>query len=124
MPKLTLIRTFTTVWAAGIAVFSLLPAEIEVSSGMWDKVEHDAAFAGLAVLMKAAWPHWTGLGIWIGVSCALIELGQLLSPGRYADPVDAAADVVGALSGLGLARLLRFGRRPASTPDKSEERSP
>lgn len=100
--------------AGSIAFFSLLPAGVAVSTGWSDKVEHALAYAILAVCTRLGWRDWSALRVFgfCTVYGALIELGQLFSPGRHADGWDLLADAIGA--GFGLAGLLiwerRFGR--------------
>jgi VanZ family protein len=81
----------------------------------WDKLDHAAAFAALALLARCGWP---GTARWIVASLALgygiaIELAQATAAvGRVASVSDVAADAVGIVIGLalawGLARIARL----------------
>lgn len=92
----------TLLWATGIAVFSLLPAQAAVSTGTWDKLEHSLAYAILTFLARSAGP--TRPAILIGALCVLyggmIEGAQFLSPGRHPDFFDGIANALGVLLGL------------------------
>lgn len=95
-------RAFCGLWATGIAVLSLLPANVAVTTGWSDKIEHGLAFAILAILAQVGWRNHPAL---ITVSLCVfyggvIELAQTLSPGRHADIWDLVADAMGA--GLGI----------------------
>lgn len=78
----------------------------------WDKLDHAAAFAAIALLARCGWP---GVSRWIIAGLALvygiaIELAQATTAvGRVASVSDVAADGVGIVIGLalawGLARL-------------------
>lgn len=91
-------------WAIGIAIFSLLPAQAAVSTGTWDKLEHSLAYAVLTILVRGACPKRPQ--ILVGTLCALyggvIEGAQYLSPGRHPDFFDGIANGLGVLLGLAL----------------------
>lgn len=81
--------------------------QIEPVFAFQDKVLHLVAFAGMELLLLRAlchpWPAkgraWL-LGVSLLLSCvigALLEFWQALLPHRQADPLDWAADAVGAL---------------------------
>jgi VanZ family protein len=93
-----------TLWAVGIAFFSLLPAQAAVSTGTWDKLEHSLAYAVLTVSARQARPK--SPQILVGTLCALyggaIEAAQYLSPGRHPDFFDGVANALGVLVGLTL----------------------
>lgn len=111
MSHLIPVRIIAGLWAGGIAFFSLLPADVAVTSGAWDKLEHGAAFAGLAVLISCARLLKTDFRVWsVAVLYGiLIEAGQVASPGRFADPMDALANAIGAAVGLiGLTVWLKY----------------
>ena len=115
------LQALAAVWTAGIAVLSLAPAEFAVSTDIWDKLEHGLAFGVLAILVRTAWVHWNGVLVWIGTTCygVLIEVGQLLSPGRYADAMDASANALGALIGVGSLLLWQHSRRSLARPESN-----
>lgn len=104
-------RMFWGLWLSGIAVLSLLPAKVAITTGWSDKIEHGLAFAALAILWQLAWPKVRGLLI-IALSVsygAFIELAQTFSPGRHADVWDLLADAVGV--GLGMFIIHGWKRR-------------
>ena len=114
----TLARAVFVVAALVVVIGSLTPAaempEIEVS----DKIQHFAAYAGLAFLAKIAWrpPGFLGWPLAsVVIAGPAIELLQFLVPGRSASVGDAVADVmgvaVGVLCGVAVRRLL-----PPSSP--------
>ncbi len=100
MPSLPAI--FCASWALGIAILSLLPAKAAISTGGYDKLEHGAAFAILAGLMRLTWPKPSVFMTFLACTLygGLIEVGQAFSPGRHPDLWDLFADAVGATLGL------------------------
>ncbi len=100
-------RISAIAWAAAIGVVSLLPAERALVSGLWDKLEHAAAFAVLAVFIRLAWRRIHSLAIFFMVTIygGLIELAQFFSPGRFPDPWDGLANAVGGLCALMIVHL-------------------
>ncbi len=114
--KITVFRAVAVIWAAAIAVFSLLPSNLAVASGMWDKVDHVIAFAILAGLARLSGPAIANIRIWLLATCygGLIELGQMLSPGRYADVMDGLANALGAC--LGLVLVLVWSKKKQLKP--------
>jgi len=109
-----------TVWglaalsvAAAIAWGSLVPADALPPDLPWDKLNHLAAYAGLAgALGLAGWrlPVAGTAAVLYGV---LIELAQLGVPGRAGgDPLDILANTLGVLLACG--GLLAWRRRPVS----------
>ena len=94
-----------------LAVLSLLPKEEMVRTGFDNHLEHFVAWAGATLFV--AWTYRRRLGLvplsGLLVSYAgLLELGQLLSPGRHASVWDWAAGSCGVLCiAVGLAVLDR-----------------
>ena len=74
---------------------------------VWDKAEHVAAYAALAFVGTVAVrrPHRL-LVLGLAILGFLLELGQLLVPGRSFDLLDVSANLLGAAAGAILARLL------------------
>lgn len=103
-------RLLCTLWLLGIATLSLLPAEVAVTTGWSDKIEHGLAFAILVILARLAWPDTTSFKIvsYCIAYGAFIELAQTLSPGRYPDLWDLVADSIGA--GIGILAILGWKR--------------
>jgi len=93
-----------TLWSLAIAVLSLLPAETAISTGAGDKLEHGLAYAVLAILLRATFASPSMLKAWgfCTLFGGLIELGQVYSPGRYAEFMDMVANGTGAALGLSL----------------------
>lgn len=83
----------------------------------WDKANHAAAFATLAMVglqcLRSRWrPLWVLLAL-LGYG-VLIELVQSRIPGREADAMDVLADMVGAAIGLAVHALLAWLIRRAA----------
>ena len=100
-------------WGLGIAILSLLPAKVAVSTGGYDKLEHGAAFVVLALLLRLSWPKPHGFVIFLACVLygGLIEVGQAFSPGRHPDLWDLLADAIGATLGLMLISYCAWQRR-------------
>lgn len=92
-------------WSAATAVlvFSLLPAEVETPTTGWDKANHFAGFAVLAVLGILAYGRRRG-GMFAGLLAfgAAIEALQWLSGYRLAEWGDWLADAIGVAAGHAL----------------------
>ena len=95
----------------GVTAASLMPGDYIPKVDIWDKWLHLGPYAVLAFLAVPAFPArdavwWiaAGLGVW----GALIELAQVLVPGRWgADWLDATMNVVGIAFGLILAHAVK-----------------
>jgi VanZ family protein len=99
-----------------LAVVLLLPSQAMPATGLWDKLEHAAAFAVLGLLGRAAfprhaWPLALGL-IAFGWAC---EALQVRVPGRTATLGDAVANAVGVLLAMALASAFCRWRRTRRT---------
>jgi len=102
-----------------------VPSSAAGSPLIWDKLVHWAAYAGLASLLALVVQSRYGLNLQRYVAILLIaggygaidELAQLPIPGRYADFQDWIANLLGAVSGLIIFRMMatlissRFTRR-------------
>lgn len=98
-----------------ILVIALIPGEAGPPTLIgWDKLDHAAAFAALALLARCGWPgvaRWR-LALPLLVYGVAIELAQAVSgTGRVASISDIAADALGIALGLVIAWALgRVGR--------------
>jgi VanZ family protein len=97
-----------------VIVLSLLPQAEVPQLGISDKLEHFAAYAGLALLGGIGFPR----GRWqVLLPVLLIALGialeflQHLAPGRASEVADALANGLGASAGGALAAIVRSGGR-------------
>lgn len=88
-----------------------------------DKLIHLLAFAGFGLLWYAVYPQaFLRILLWGTLYGLALEVYQQVMPiGRFFDPLDALADTVGLLLGLGMARLLP--RRWWLAPDGPTARS-
>ena len=98
-----------------LAVFSLLPAQDMVRTGIPGELEHFAAYAGSASIAIAGYGRRGAVRI-IGlfwIYAGVLEYAQHLSPGRHPSIVDFAASALGAffggVVGAFLVRCLRKG---------------
>jgi VanZ family protein len=94
---------------AVVAVLSLTPVEELPKTGVSDKIEHFIAYAGLALLGAWAFPHpllrlAAGL-VAFGVGVEILQATMGL--GRQGDIVDALANTLGVMAGLGFVRSRR-----------------
>lgn len=96
-----------------LAVLSWLPGEDLPRSGLSGKFEHFVAYAGTMLVGGLAWSsrrHAVRLTGGLTAYAALMELGQLVAPGRHASILDFLAGAVGAVTTALLLRL--FAPRP------------
>ena len=97
-----------------VGVVSLLPRDALPVTGMWDKLEHAAAYAILCVIGVVSYPRrrtrWTlPIGL---VACGIaLELLQSFVPGREASVADAIANTFGVVIGFAASMLIRKATR-------------
>ena len=122
-------------WTIVILALCLLPshwlpmAEAQLSSSQWllprDKIVHYGMFASLSILWMRVRPTWRGTGLVCvgGLTLAILtELGQgLPMVGRDPDPLDAFADAVGTVAGVGAYWAWRA--LTAASPHEEPERA-
>ena len=98
--------------AAVSAYFAFMPVSPQLALPLWDKFNHVAAFAAMAVAaafaQPATWRHAGTAAAGLLVYGAFIELVQSLLPTRFADAADLLADALGAACGLVLAAAMRW----------------
>ncbi len=89
--------------AAAVLVLSLLPPEVQTPTTGWDKANHCAGFAALAVLGLLAYGQRRG-AMFAGLLAfgAAIEVLQGLSGYRLAEWGDWLADAIGVAAGHAL----------------------
>ena len=89
-------------WLATIAlaVASWTPGEEMVRTGMNGHLEHVIAYLLTALAFMLAYPNRSGWHVGLGLAAyaGLLELGQLIVPGRTAALIDWAAGIVGAFA--------------------------
>ena len=109
-------------WTLAIVVGCSIPGHTipEFILFSQDKLIHLLIFAGFAVLWVRVYPHaaWAILawGILFGIATELYQ--HWMPIGRSFDPLDALADTVGLLIGLG---VMRPGRRPAEVSGNGDD---
>jgi len=79
-----------------LAYLSLIPGDLQVRTGAPTLFEHFIAYFGTATFFMLGYPRKrvvsaASLMIYAG----LLELGQLVSPGRFASVIDATASILG-----------------------------
>jgi VanZ family protein len=108
-PHSLFVRRFFSLafWLAALAIgtLSLMPVQHLPSEvfDIWDKAQHAAGFAGLALLGRLAYPNRTVTLLFglLGYGVA-IEIAQSATGWRYGDVQDWLADALGVLAGLAL----------------------
>lgn len=112
-------------WQAALAVLlatvlwlALTPQPPAGASLGWDKANHAAAFATLALVATRAFGQaWRAIALGLLAYGGLIEVLQSFTPTRQAEWADLLADAVGIAIGLVLATRWRQpgdGQRPPS----------
>lgn len=108
-----------------------MQTNVKIGPGHTDKVLHFLAYAGLAFLLAWALCQTRGLSFSV---CAFVisittiyaitdELTQAFIPSRHADVWDAAADILGALTGLAAVAAIVASRNVASPSDLASPKS-
>jgi VanZ family protein len=98
---------------AALVWLSWIPRDWETRTSLPAQAEHAIAYAGTAVLFalgSGAALRWWRIGVPLVVLGAVLEIGQIWSPGRSAQLVDFLASgsgaLLGALAGTLVARRL------------------
>jgi VanZ family protein len=98
-----------------LAYLSLIPGDLQVRTGTPTLLEHFAAYFGTAMFFMLGYPRKRVLiTASLMVYAGFLELGQLISPGRFASIVDATASIsgVGAASALAILISSILGEKP------------
>ena len=105
-------RLLAALLAATLVGYIFLRAAAPLAGGgipePWDKIAHLCGYgtiAGLLIIALVARARWWVFGFTVLIG-ALDELNQSRFPGRVADPVDLAADALGALLAVTIYRTL------------------
>jgi len=94
-----------------IAVASLVPANMQLRTGLHWLVEHFLAYGGAALILCLAWPRpLIVAGALMAVS-ALLEVLQGLTPDRVPDLPTALSGAGGAIAGALLASLILYAAK-------------
>lgn len=94
-----------------VAVAAWTPGSAAPASGLGDKLDHVLAFAALAASAALAWPGATvRIAVALVTYGGLIELVQMLVPGRHASLLDLGADAIGVALGLAAAAIASRAR--------------
>jgi hypothetical protein len=95
---------------AVIAVASLVPADMQLRTGLNWLVEHFLAYLGAAFVLCVAWPRPLIVAGVLATVSALLELLQGLTPDRVPDLPTALSGAGGALTGALIAKLMLTAR--------------
>lgn len=101
--------TCVAVGAMSLTPVQHLPPQV---FDIWDKAQHAAGFAVLALLGRLAYPRVL-IGVMFGLLIygAAIELAQSATGWRYGDVQDWLADAIGVVAGVALSTACTWGRR-------------
>jgi len=110
-----------------LAYLSLIPGDLQVRTGAPSLFEHFIAYFGTATFFMLGYPRRRAVSAAsLMVYASVLELGQLISPGRFASVVDATASIlgVGVASALVIlaARSAFFGKWLDGSTRQLEER--
>lgn len=92
-----------------LAILSWTPGADLPRTGLSGKIEHFVAYAGTMLIGGLAWPARSEAPLLIGgltTYAALMELGQLVAPGRYASFWDFLAGAIGIAVAAAVLRLV------------------
>jgi VanZ family protein len=108
-------RALLLVLLAAVTWLALTPAPPPAAGLLWDKFNHLAAFASLALAAQLGFRRrWLWVALGLLAYGGLIELLQALTPTRMGDVEDLLADTAGIALGQAAAALaVRWARRTA-----------
>lgn len=92
------LRFAAWVAAGGLALASWTPAQDMIRTGANGLLEHTAAYLITGVAFMMAYDHrppWH-FALALSIYAALLEMGQMIAPGRHAGILDWAAGMIGA----------------------------
>jgi VanZ family protein len=79
-----------------LAYLSLIPGDLQVRTGAPSQLEHFVAYFGTAMFFMLGYPRRRVIAaVSLMVYACFLEVGQLVSPGRFASVVDATASILG-----------------------------
>lgn len=79
-----------------LAYLSLIPGDLEIRTGAPTRLEHFVAYFGATLFFMFGYPRrrvFAAISLMVYACC--LELGQLISPGRFASAIDATASMMG-----------------------------
>lgn len=100
-----------------VLIFALLPHPPVLPYLDSDSLQHGAAFAGLTIAARMAWPdlHWASIYVSLAGFGLTLEILQSMAPtGRTAELADWAADCAAIAVVLLLSEIWRHVQRKAS----------
>lgn len=103
---------------AVVVVLSVVPGSLRPDSGLHPDLEHALAYGGVAFLAVLGQKrlNWRGVAGLLLVAAAVLELVQVLTPGRDASVADwlsgAAGTIFGALMAVAVARIAGRHKNP------------
>jgi peptidoglycan/LPS O-acetylase OafA/YrhL len=96
---------------AAIVVASLIPADMQLRSGLNWLIEHFLAFFVAALVLCLAWPRPVIVAAALMALSALLEMLQGLTPDRVPDLPTALSGAAGAVAGALAASLSLYAAR-------------
>jgi hypothetical protein len=107
------VRVIAWICIVALAALSLLPAEMMIRTGLNGRLEHVLAYAGTSFIVMFAYTprhRIAALALLLITYAAILEIGQLLSPGRHPSIWDFGAGSLGVLVGAGTLVLVQQAR--------------
>ena len=117
-----LLRLFAWLLAAAVSFATLGPARYRPHSNLGQDVEHSLAFVLVGLAFALAYPRHRQPATVIAVAMlGMLELLQLLVPGRHARLEDFVVDALATLTGFAMVGVLDVAtaRRRRSNPTSS-----
>lgn len=115
----TILKALAWLLAAAVAFATLGPPGLRPHSGLGQDGEHALAFVLIGLAFGLAYPQRRVLTGMVALAViGLIELLQILAPGRHARMSDFVVDALGAAAGLALAACIAWvvGRSRLARP--------
>ncbi|MGA7805401.1 VanZ family protein [Bradyrhizobium sp.] len=107
-----LLRIFAWLLAAAVTFATLGPARYRPHSNLGQDGEHTLAFVLVGLAFALAYPRYRALAACVSVvMIAVLELLQLLVPGRHARLEDFVVDALAACAGFAIIALFDWALR-------------
>ena len=108
-----MMRVLAWLLIAAVTALTLVPPALRPVSGLPHAAEHAVIFFAMGAALALAYPRrGYALGVAAVLFAAMLEVLQMVTPGRHARLSDFVIDAAGICAGIALAAAVERMRRP------------